>query len=164
MLQRIQTVYLLLAFVCTSALIFFPIFIVSSTFNGVAANIIFDAYGMNTPETNEGHLPLYIGFIILALLNLLGVFLFKNRKKQILVVRVSLILHLLMALSFLLFALFGKSILMEKMIEMSNENVDISFKYGIGYYLMFVSIPLLLLAIRGIKADEQLVKSLDRIR
>ncbi len=164
MLQRIQTVYLLLAFVCTTAIIFFPIFYVTTNYMSGTNEIVFDAYGLSIPGTDEGYLPLYVGFIILALLNFLGVLLFKSRKKQILVVRISLILHILVALSFLLFALFGKPILMENMTELVNENIDISFKYGVGYYLIFVSIPFLLLAIRGIRADEKLVKSLDRIR
>jgi hypothetical protein len=164
MLQRIQTVYLLLAFACTSAIMFFPIFEVSSIYQGVESNVDFDVYGLNTPGSTEGYFPLYIGFVILALLTFLGILLYKNRKKQILVVRISLILHILTALSFLLFALFGKPVLIDKLSDTGVENIQVSFKYGIGYYLMFVAIPFLMLAIRGIRADEKLVKSLDRIR
>lgn len=164
MLQRIQTLYLLLAFVSTSAIMFFPIFVVSSNYQGIESDVVFDAYGLNTPGIDEGHFPLYIGFVLLALLTFLGVLLYKNRKKQILVVRISLILHLLTALSFLLFALFGKPVLMEKLSNTGFDDVEVSFKYGVGYYLMFVAIPLLILAVRGIRSDEKLVKSLDRIR
>lgn len=164
MLQRIQTVYLLIAFACTSAIMFFPIFVVSSSYQGVESDVVFDAYGLNTPGTNEGQFPLYIGFIILALLTFLGILLYKNRKKQILVVRISLILHILTAVSFLLFALFGKPVLLEELTNKGLEGLQVSFKYGVSYYLMFIAIPFLMLAIRGIRADEKLVKSLDRIR
>lgn len=164
MLQRIQTVYLLLAFACTSALLFFPIFIIKSSYEGIETEIVFDAYGLNTSGSTEGQFPLYILFIILAVLTFFGVLLFKNRKKQLLIVRLSFIFHLLTALAFLLFALLGKQVLTHKIIEMGDKDINIDFSYGIGYYLLFISIPFLLLAIKGIKADEQLVKSLDRIR
>jgi len=164
MLQRIQTIYLFLAFICTSALLLFPIFVISSNYQGVQSNVEFNAYGLNTPGTDEGQFPLYILFVVLAALIFLGILLFKNRKKQLMVVRVTLLLHILMALSFLLFALFGKDVLMDQLNQTGLEDIKVSFSYGIGYYLVFVSIPFLLLAIRGIRSDEKLVKSLDRIR
>ncbi|MGV6862742.1 MAG: DUF4293 domain-containing protein [Putridiphycobacter sp.] len=164
MLQRIQTLYLFLAFGCAIALNFLPIFTVESNYLGITESANFDAYGLNVPGTSEGQFPFYIFFMVLALFTFAGILLYKNRKKQLLVVRFSLILHLLTALGFLLFALFGKSMIIEALAKEGLEDVTVNFKLGFAYYLVFMALPFLLLAIRGIRADEKLVKSLDRIR
>ena len=153
----------MLAFVCVSAIIFFPIINLDIIYKGITEHAVFDAYGFHVPGSEGGYLPAYIIFTVLALLNLLGILLYKNRKKQLLVVRISFLFHLIIAASFLLFALFGKSMLIDEL-KNKSEGMEVSFSYGVGYYLMFISIPFILLAIRGIRADEKLVKSLDRIR
>ena len=45
-----------------------------------------------------------------------------------------------------------------------HEMPEAHVSYGIGAYLPVVAIAFLLLAFRGIKKDEDLVKSIDRLR
>jgi len=162
MLQRVQTIYLVLAFTCVSLLLFFPIFSVTTTINEVISVSEFNAYGLQNGQNETT--PFYILYIFMALFSLVGILLYKNRNKQIKVVRLGLIVHILVAIGFLAFSLFGKSTMLEKLTQEGIENLDIKFGHSLGYYLLFISIAFLLLAIRGIRADEKLVKSLDRLR
>ena len=70
----------------------------------------------------------------------------------------------MVAIAFLAFSLFGKTMLFTLLEEKNYPVNDISFEYGIGYFLLFIGIPFLFLAIRGIRHDEELLKSIDRIR
>lgn len=158
MIQRIQTVYLFLAFVCVALQLFFPTF------------IIFREVGGETKETmlflSQGLFTKII-FVLLALFPVVGIMLYKNRGKQLMVTRLGLISYGLVAIAFILIAFLGKDYLIESSI-MESETLVTEAVYkvgnGLGYYLMFVSVPFMLLAIRGIRADEKLVKSLDRLR
>tara|TARA_B100000886_G_scaffold335217_1_gene291949 strand:+ start:57 stop:218 length:162 start_codon:yes stop_codon:yes gene_type:complete len=52
-----------------------------------------------------------------------------------------------------------------KLVLDDQENVEILNEvYHVGFYMLISSIPFLFLANRGIKKDEDLVKSLDRLR
>ncbi len=90
-------------------------------------------------------------FYIIAGLALLSIFLFKNRKNQFVVNRLNLILNLFL-LGFFVYRslnLSGETLVSEK---------------GIGMLIPVFSIVFLVLANRAIKKDEDLVKSVDRLR
>jgi len=163
MLQRIQTFYLALAFISIALLLVFPVFIISIG-NDVYAE--FNAHGFQLIEEakTSNSQPYYILFIIMALFSALGILLYKNRSKQILVVRIGLVIHVLVAVAFLLFSFFGKSKMIDKITQAGIDTEQIHYTNGLGYFLLFIAIPFLLLAIRGIRADDKLVKSLDRLR
>lgn len=163
MLQRVQTIYLALAFTCIVLLMLFPIFVISI---GDEIYAEFTSYGFQLIDQTEGSTsqPYYILYIVMAMLSALGILLYKNRSKQILVVRIALIIHVLVAVAFLLFSIFGKSQLVNKISEAGIDPDTVHYGNGIGYFLLFASIPFLFLAIRGIRADDKLVKSLDRLR
>ena len=123
MLQRIQTIYLLLVAIVSSGLIF-----------------VFNLW------KNEDELVLSI-----ALLAIITIFKFKDRKSQFVLGRLNIILNLIL-LGFFVYQslnLSGETMVSEK---------------GIGMLLPFVSIVLLVLANKAIKKDEDLVKSVDRLR
>jgi hypothetical protein len=160
MIQRVQTVYLLLALVCIVLQFVFPTFIISKNFGG---------------EVHEYSLHLSPGvftkifMVVMALLPAIAIILFKNRGKQIMVTRFGLIASALFAIAIILLAIIGK----DYVIGLTNiegvtspEEIAASAKVGmgIGYYLAFITIAFFFLAIRGIRADEKLVKSLDRLR
>jgi EamA domain-containing membrane protein RarD len=97
-------------------------------------------------------LPLIIILILIAMLALIAIFLFQNRKLQMKLSQVLIILSVLMifVIAYFLYAFS------------SDCNADITM----GYYLF---LPLLILvcsmlAYRGIRKDEMLVKSYDRLR
>ncbi|WP_163410484.1 DUF4293 domain-containing protein [Flavobacterium ajazii] len=138
MLQRIQTVYLILTFLITGVLLFFtPLWTLN---NGKAF------YFMES--------QLYT--IILGLstmLTLISIISFKKRQNQFVMGRLNIILNLI------LLGLF-----VYRSLNLSGETVNAVSEKGIGMFLPIVAIVLLVLANKAIKKDEDLVKSVDRLR
>lgn len=136
MLQRIQTIYLLLAAGVSAGLIFvFHLWITDEGVNVSAKDDI-----------------LYLGlFLGSAILSLVTIFMYKNRKSQFVMGRLNIILN------FILLGFF-----VYQSLNVSGETA-VSEK-GIGMLLPIVSIVLLALANKAIKKDEDLVKSVDRLR
>ncbi|MDT0557011.1 DUF4293 domain-containing protein [Ichthyenterobacterium sp. W332] len=136
MLQRIQTVYLFIA-------------------AGISAGLTFV---FNLWTTNDNVLVfakddmLFLGlFLGSALLSLISIFSFKNRKSQFILGRLNIILN---------FILLG--VFVYQSLNLSGE-AKVSEK-GIGILLPIFSIVFLVLANKAIKKDEDLVKSVDRLR
>tara|TARA_B100000809_G_scaffold263389_1_gene316505 strand:- start:405 stop:881 length:477 start_codon:yes stop_codon:yes gene_type:complete len=158
MIQRIQTIYLFLAAVCIALQLFFPTFIIYKEIEGETTETMF--------YLSQGLFEKII-FVLLALFPIAGLMLYKNRGKQIMVTRLGLISYILVAIGFILIAFLAKDYLIESSIvdlEILETGAIYKIGNGLGYYLMFVAVPFMLLAIRGIRADEKLVKSLDRLR
>ena len=136
MLQRIQSVYLLIA----------------------AATSLGLPFVLHLWVTNEGtavfaidKLPFLLAFVASGVLSLISIFMFKNRKLQFVLGRLNIILNffLLGFFVYLSLNLSGETIVSEK---------------GIGMLLPIISIVFLALANKAIKKDEDLVKSVDRLR
>ncbi|WP_417871709.1 DUF4293 domain-containing protein [Winogradskyella sp.] len=136
MIQRIQTLYLFLSVVISAGLIFvFHLWTNTEDVKVFAANDY-----------------LYLGlFLASALLSLIAIFSFKNRKSQFVMGRLNIILN---------FILLG--IFVYQSLNISGET-NVSEK-GIGIFLPIFSIVCLVLANKAIKKDEDLVKSVDRLR
>ncbi|WP_299115079.1 DUF4293 domain-containing protein [uncultured Winogradskyella sp.] len=136
MIQRIQTLYLLVAVAISAGLIF-----------------VFDLYTDKNQvlvfaKDNYMYLGLFLGS---ALLSLISIFSFKNRKSQFVLGRLNIILN---------FILLG--VFVYQSLNLSGETL-VSEK-GIGLILPIFSIVFLVLANKAIKKDEDLVKSVDRLR
>ena len=86
-----------------------------------------------------------------AVLALVALFLFKNRKLQFVLGRLNIILNFVL-LGFLVYCLL-----------MLPGEMEIAEK-GIGDFVPILSIVFLVLANKAIKKDEDLVKSVDRLR
>ena len=136
MIQRIQSLYLFIAFLFSVVLPFF------------------------TPTgASEDGVPVYfyeyptqlILFFASGLMSFTSIFLYKNRQNQFVLNRLNIILNfiLLALLTYRLLSLPGETIVSVK---------------GIGVMLPIVSIVCLVLANKAIKRDEDLVKSVDRLR
>ena len=136
MIQRIQTLYLFLTAIISAGLIF--VFRLWTNNEGVGVFAI----------DNYLYLALFIGS---ALLSLISVFSFKKRKTQFVLGRLNIILN---------FILLG--IFVTQSLNLSGET-NVSEK-GIGILLPVFSIVCLALANKAIKKDEDLVKSVDRLR
>jgi cytochrome bd-type quinol oxidase subunit 2 len=136
MIQRIQTLYLLVAAVFAGVIPFFTP--TGADENGVATFF-------------HEHPTQLILFLLSAVLSVVSVFLYKNRQNQFVLNRLNIILNfiLLGLLTFRLLNLPGETIVSVK---------------GIGVMLPIVSIVCLVLANKAIKRDEDLVKSVDRLR
>ena len=137
MIQRIQTNYLLLAFVVTGVLLFFfPLWTMSDNkeYFFMQSQVYTILLGLSTSLT------------------LLGVVSYKKRQNQFVIGRLNIILNLI------LLGLF-----VYRSLNLSGETPAVSEK-GIGMFLPAVAIVLLVLANKAIKKDEDLVKSVDRLR
>ncbi|MGG7035791.1 MAG: DUF4293 family protein [Flavobacterium sp.] len=137
MIQRIQTVYLILALVITGILPFvFPLW---------TTNDMKDFYFMFDMK--------YVAlFGLSTTLSFLSIISFKKRQNQFVMNRLNIILNLI------LLGLF-----IYRSLNTSGEVVEISEK-GVGMFLPIGAIVFLALANKAIKKDEDLVKSVDRLR
>lgn len=136
MIQRIQSLFLTLSIIISGVLPFF-----CSLWTEKEGRIVF---------FNES--ILYVAFFaIITALTVLSLFLFKKRQTQFVLNRLAIILNFIL-LGFFVF----------RTLNLSGE-IQISEK-GIGMFLPTISIVLLVLANRAIKKDEDLVKSVDRLR
>ena len=137
MLQRIQTVYLIIAFVIMGVLPFvFPLWKLADgkEFYFMESMVYSAMFGLS------------------ATLSLLGILSYKKRQHQFVVDRLNIILNLI------LLGLF-----VYRSLTVSGEALAVSEK-GIGMFLPIASIVFLVLANKAIKKDEDLVKSVDRLR
>ncbi|MCH3882879.1 MULTISPECIES: DUF4293 domain-containing protein [Tenacibaculum] len=143
MIQRIQTIYLILAAIVAGGLIFvFNIWTVSD-------NTLFAQDFMQVVDVKQKAIPVL--FILSSLISLITVFQFKNRKLQFVLGRVVILINLLLLglLIYLMLTLSGEASVSEK---------------GIGMFLPIIVILLTVFANKAIKKDEDLVKSVDRLR
>jgi hypothetical protein len=135
MLQRIQTVYLIIAFIATGVLPFvFPLWKIDSKEDYFMSNMIYTSlFGLSTALT------------------LISIISFKKRQQQFVMNRLNMILNLILLGLFVYRSLnlSGGTVVPEK---------------GIGMFLPIISIVMLVLANKAIKKDEDLVKSVDRLR
>jgi len=136
MIQRIQSLFLVIVAILTGILPFF-------------FNLWIDVDGTEVFANNE--LLISIAFYASAVLAIWSMVQFKNRKSQFVINRLNMILNVFL-LGFFVYRslnLSGETLVSEK---------------GIGMLIPVFSIIFLVLANRAIKKDEDLVKSVDRLR
>jgi hypothetical protein len=137
MIQRIQTIYLFLAFLIVGALPFiFPLWTLSDgkDYFFMQNQIYAILFGLSTAIT------------------LYSIISFKKRQTQFVSNRLNIVLNLILLGLFVYHSL-----------NLSGEAVTVSEK-GIGMFLPILAIVFLVLANKAIKKDEDLVKSVDRLR
>ncbi len=166
MIQRAQTIYLGLAFICMVLLLFFPIFSVEIEAIGTDFKMeaLFGKDGVVGEGLTSGKFPLSYVFITLALMSFAGILLFKKRPRQLLLTRLNLILHVILVIGIYVFYYFGDSFVQSGLEAMDDSEVKVVFFMEVGFFLLIPTIAFIYLAIRGIKRDENLVTSLDRLR
>lgn len=153
MLQRIQTVYLLIIVALAIAMLFLPLAILQSG----DQFFTIDATGVSTmvaqPELVYPTWGLFVLTALVALLALITIFLFKKRILQIrlCVFNAILMLGIYGLVAFFIWTLKGQM-----------DVGTISLKIALSFPL--IALILDYLAIRNIGADEALVRSLDRLR
>jgi len=155
MIQRIQTVYL--SFIALISLLLiegsFLVFsektgsVIKVTFNG-----IFRENAGQRLELIEKLLPLSVLIILIPIISVATIFLFKNRKIQM---KFTLLLIALIVI--LVFAFIHVSV---SVISKFDAGIIPILKMSLPIIILLLSI----LAYRGIKKDDQLVKSYDRLR
>jgi hypothetical protein len=143
MIQRVQTIYLLLTSIISGVLIF-----VFNLWKSIEKNI----FALDLLHSESYLLKgIPISFIVSALLAFVAIFIFKNRKLQFVIGRLTILINLILlgVLIYVSLTLPGEAAVSEK---------------GIGMFLPILAVLLLVLANKAIKKDEDLVKSADRLR
>ncbi len=145
MIQRIQTVWLLLAAVANALLFHFAYY-----------KAIFMANGAERIEylRATNHVPSLLVLVVVVLLPLVAIFSFKNRKRQNRMAVLSMVANIG----------FHALMIMRVSNIKNGTTIPADGAYQIGFFFPTVAILFLFLAIKGIKKDEKLIKSLDRLR
>ncbi|WP_108423338.1 DUF4293 domain-containing protein [Flagellimonas amoyensis] len=136
MIQRIQTFFMVIVALMAGILPFF-------------LNLWVEVDGVEVYAQNE--VLVSAAFYASAVLAVIAILLYKKRQNQFVVNRLNIILNLFL-LGFFVYrslSLSGEAVVSEK---------------GIGMLIPVFSIVFLVLANRAIKKDEDLVKSVDRLR
>lgn len=144
MIQRIQTIWLLLA----SSLFGFALA------PGVS---LLDAEPVDATILADGQIRIWeshilsAGGVISTILSLAAIFLFKNRPNQILLASLAALCQILLVL----LSSFYMSYRLDRMDEM---------RLDWGSFTGFAGVVLIWLAARAIRKDEEKVRSMDRLR
>lgn len=157
MIQRIQSIYLLVSIVLT---ILFA-FLTFANFDVNGSMYYMKVMGLYYQDTSDvlfeaPNMTLSAVVFFSMLLTISAIFNFKKRTIQIRLVTLSIIAHFA-SVGLVFFAL---STLPEGILEGTLPQVNYTF----ASFLPIASVVFLVLALRGIKKDEKLIKSLDRIR
>ena len=144
MIQRIQSIYLFVGAVISLGVSF----LVSLWKN--AANIEYSLLSLFA-EKLFTFKAIPILFVISGVMSFISIFLFKKRQNQFVINRLNILINLILL-----------GVLIYHLLTLSGE-AQVSEK-GIGAALPLAVIVLLVLANKAIKKDEDLVKSVDRLR
>ncbi len=137
MIQRIQSIYLLLAALCFTFFLLFPVFKQAGEVETLIIKATKDNFMLGLS-------------VILIVGSIVAVFLFRNRTLQLRVTSALLVLNIFLA------GLVAYHFYLE--------NQKAAMQISFGAIFPFVSLILLILSIYNINKDEKLVRSLDRLR
>lgn len=144
MIQRIQTLYLTLTAIILAAAAFIPFGLLLKS-SGLEHVFI-------SPMGTEPYHPVGYGVLLIlcAMVSLANIFLWKNRRLQL---RMTLFNTLLIGISYLVFFIYRMTLV-----------ETVSFFWYVPTTVTILAVIFNLMAIRGIRKDEQLIRSMDRIR
>jgi glucan phosphoethanolaminetransferase (alkaline phosphatase superfamily) len=156
MIQRLQSIFLLIVVIISTVLLFvtfaeFPY-----------GNELFMQDLICVTSTSQPGIPVASNYYIavvdvaVALIALTSIFLFRNRKRQMFMGNLNMLL--IVAMIVLMFYSAGKNT--EELVP----GITLPVKYQVGAWLPIGQIVFTWLANRFIKKDEELVRSADRIR
>lgn len=155
MLQRIQSIYLLFAALVLAALFFFPlvhnVYVNSKPLTIMVTGIYQDANGQLAHT--EFFTVLSIATGVVALLPLVIIFMYKNRKRQVILCYAAMLV------------VIGYSYWVSQSVKNAIGDAYLNMNnYGIGIILLSLSLLLIVMAQRSIQRDAKLIKSADRLR
>jgi len=164
MLQRVQTYYLgiiiTIQIIAISGMDFIRfysekyVYVLNAWGVSIKKNIKWDG-DWPAGETSSGYMvPVFIGFISLALLAFLCIMSYKNLDRQQKIGRTLFYLYFVSVLSVYLMATLGSSWI--------DENIT-SQEVGMPYWIFICGLPFSFLANTGIKRDKRILDSLKRL-
>ncbi|MES2800009.1 MAG: DUF4293 family protein [Bacteroidota bacterium] len=158
MIQRIQSVYLVVAIILI-AILFSGINLFE--FQGYDVTYKLNAFGLKEISAVNGGaitqvaIPFFILMSLLVVLLFLALISFKQLKRQLAILRFTLLIYFVIVLGVVLMYVFGDRYLPSK-INYTN--------IGWGIFLLSLGFPLTFLAYNGVRKDKNLLDSLNRLR
>jgi len=154
MIQRIQSIYLLLVLILGILHFFIPFadFYVGGNFIAdiKATGIEFNPNAVITASVNMILLTLCI--VVIDLLTIITVFLYKKRRMQILLVKINMVFEIISVVIMFLLA------------DIIKAAINAEVKYYFAAVFPLISLVLLYFTLRAINKDEELLKAADRLR
>ena len=150
MIQRIQSLYLFLSLLLGLMSLFIP----WVTYEQGEVAYVFEAFHFNAELINTTATSLLI--ILLSALVAVGLISFKNRKLQMRLIKTAMFLSMMLLLGFA----FDHYQNIERLKALG----EVTMSYGFPIIFPVVNLILLWLAHRGVKKDEDLIRSVDRLR
>jgi len=156
MIQRKQTIFLLLVIIASVVSFFFPL----AEFIGVKDSIVLyvqKAHSLvpDSPFNKNEYFTLPLlsatGFIILF--SLITIFLYKNRKTQMQIIKVCILVEIIFIGLFFFYY-----------VDALQKLTGATAEYKTAVFMPLISLVFLVLAYRGVLQDEKLVRSADRLR
>jgi len=158
MIQRVQSIYFLLAAI--AGLMTF--FLSYAHFYADAAKVaeyamfgVFNVQSETLEMTGPYAFPVWIFGALSVILPSFTIFLYKNRPFQMRIARLATLINL----GYVVYLFFAIDSINEQLFDAS-----LRVLHHAGFYMPVIAIVFCFLGVRGIKKDEALVKSLDRIR
>lgn len=162
MIQRIQSLFLLVAAIIPIVLVFMPIGYVNTpdvqyVFNSISLK-------MNVPDGHSVLRLYYVAFclVLCSVLSLIALFTYKNRVRQTQIVSITMIVYLV---TLLLMLWVCPDVVFKKFFTIKESTYEFQFaNKAVLLILIFVEAVCLFLANKFIKKDEALVRAADRLR
>ena len=162
MIQRRQTVYMLLTAILSALLLFMPLM----SFNANGEVMRFTIFGIKNPIDTMSlsttyTWPLVVLTVLMTAAPIVTIFLYKKRELQVRLCRLNMLVNMIfIGLVFI----YYESDVMSVIFAVENDIYSFDVAYFVGMAFPLVNLVLEILAIRGIKKDIELLKSVDRLR
>ena len=157
MIQRIQSIWLLLTAVVILGLFLFP-YLNYIDLVGLGKQLyVTGSYTAVNNETvkQESYVLQTVATVVLGFIPIFTIFQYKNRKLQLKLIFIEIVLICLFAVWLFMSASNTLSLISQ---SFGAANI------GVGFFLLPVAVIFLAMAIGGIRKDEKLIKSADRLR
>lgn len=151
MIQRIQSLYLLFVLLLNAFALWMP----WATYH--LTNEAFMLSGADLTYDGVSSTPLTIALMLSMALTLLCIFLFKRRPQQMKMINITMIQQLVVLG---MFSWVHYQVI--EQLKITDTNLDIG--YGVSVVVPLISLVLCWLAKKGVKKDEDLIRSVDRLR
>lgn len=150
MIQRVQSLWLLLAALFSSLLML-------DWYTGYVYKAdVPQGFGSVVKYLKvTDHFPTLIIAVVMMIVPLVAIFMFKNRKQQ----RMMTIVSILSCLSFI-----SVNLMRINNFNKTSTPTPSNGSYHVGSVIPAIVIVFLILALRGISKDDKLIKSMDRLR
>lgn len=162
MIQRRQTIFMLLTAILSALLFFMPL----ASFEAGDNVMKFTIFGIQNPIdtltlSKSYTWPLVVLTILMTILPIFAIFKYKKRELQV------KLCHLVMLLNLVFIGivfLYYDNDIQQIIAAVEGDSYELDVACFIGMVLPLVNLVLEILAVRGIKKDIELLKSVDRLR